>query len=454
MVSKNYRLKTIIHVVVLIGTIFLFVYLLLNTQLIATTIILVFIMIITIWSLFGHLEKSNRDLILFLDSIKHNDFTTTFPVQNSGRSFDDLRAAFNEVLAKFRDIRMEKEEDLHYMQTVVGHIPIGLIGFEPDGHLVLTNPAAKKLLGIAQIKNINDLPDENKKLAETLMEIKAGQKNLVVANHFDEQIQLSLSATELKRRGQIIKLVTLQNITGELAEREMQAWQQLVRVLTHEIMNSVTPIASLTSTISNMLGEIGAEEKDENNIFKIESDRLSDMQSAASAVEKRGEGLVNFINAYQNLSKIPTPDFKIVLVNDLLERIKKLILSRSDSRDIHVIIDVVPDALELTADPDLIEQVLLNLVINSLQAMREQVNGIIKLNGRLKKGGRVIIQVIDNGPGIQSEAMDKLFVPFFTTKRDGTGIGLSLSRQIMRMHHGDITVSSKLNDQTVFTLHF
>jgi len=401
-----------------------------------------------------HLEKSNRDLTLFLASIKHNDFTTTFSVRNDGRSFDNLRAAFNEVLVKFRDIRMEKEEDLHYLQTVVGHIPVGLIGIEPDGNILLINPAAKRILGLTQTKNINDLSNENKKLAAALMELRAGQKTLIVANRLDEKIQLSLSATELRRRGQIIKLATLQNITGELAEREMQAWQQLVRVLTHEIMNSVTPIASLTSTISGMLNEISDENKTEDNIVKIESDQLNDMQSAASAVEKRGEGLVNFIKAYQNLSKIPTPDFKIVPVADLLERLKKLILTRSDSRDIHVIVDVEPEGLELTADPDLIEQVLLNLAINSLQAMREQVNGIIKLNGRLKKGGRIIIQVIDNGPGIQNEAMDKLFVPFFTTKREGTGIGLSLSRQIMRMHHGDITVSSKPNEQTIFTLHF
>ncbi len=454
MVSKNFRLITIIHVLVLVGAISIFVYLLLNTQLLATTIIMALIIIMTIWSLFGHLEKSNRDLALFLSSIKHNDFTTTFSVQKAGRSFDDLRSAFNEVLAKFQNIRMEKEEDLHYLQTVVGHIPIGLIGLEPDGTVILINPSAKKLLGMGQIRNIYELSDNNKKLADSLKDIKAGQKMLVVTNRFDEKINLSLSATELKRRGQIIKLVTLQNITSELAEREMQAWQQLVRVLTHEIMNSVTPIASLTSTISNMLYEIGAESKSDSNLVEIDGERLNDMKSAANAVEKRGEGLVNFIKAYQNLSRIPTPDFKIVSVAELLERLKKLILSRSDSRDIHVIIDVNPDGLELTADPDLIEQVLLNLAINSLQAMREQVNGIIKLNGRLKKGGRVIIQVLDNGPGIQSEAMDKLFVPFFTTKREGTGIGLSLSRQIMRMHNGEITVSSEPHEQTIFTLHF
>jgi len=234
----------------------------------------------------------------------------------------------------------------------------------------------------------------------------------------------------------------------------MQAWQQLVRVLTHEIMNSVTPIASLSSTISSMLNEIGTENKSESDPIEIEGERFNDILSAASAVEKRGEGLVNFINAYQNLSRIPTPDFKIVSVSELLERLKKLILSRADSRDIHVIIDVNPDGLELTADPGLIEQVLLNLTINALQALREQVNGIIKINGRMKKGGRVVIQVLDNGPGIQSEALDKLFVPFFTTKREGTGIGLSLSRQIMRMHNGDITVSSKPHEQTIFTLHF
>lgn len=453
MISKNFRLILVLHTLVLIGTITVFIYLLLNTELYITTVVSGLLIAVFIYTLARHVEKSNRDLTQFLLSIKYNDFTTTFSKQNLGRTFDELRLVFNDVLSKFQYLRTEKEEDLHYLRTVVDHIPVGLLALDPGGKVVLTNPMAKKLLGVARLRYLSELRD-NHQLSEALTTLQAGEKTVVVANRFDEKVHLSLSATRLRRRGEMIKLVTLQNISSELAEREMEAWQQLVRVLTHEIMNSVTPIASLSSTINHMLQDIGAGNRPEADSIAISSETLNDMQSAAGAVEKRGEGLIHFIEAYQNLSRVHTPDFRIVPVKELFEQMRQLIRSREDSGDTHVIIDVDPDGLEVTADPDLIEQVLLNLSINALQALKGQGDGTITLSGRMKKGGGVMIQVIDNGPGIQGEALDKLFVPFFTTRQDGTGIGLSLSRQIMRMHNGDITVSSKPHEQTVFTLHF
>jgi nitrogen fixation/metabolism regulation signal transduction histidine kinase len=453
MISKNFRLILVLHTLVLIGTITVFIYLLLNTELYVTTVVSGLLIAVFIYTLARHVEKSNRDLTQFLLSIKYNDFTTTFSKQNLGRTFDELRLVFNDVLAKFHHLRTEKEEDLHYLQTVVDHIPVGLLALDPGGKVVLTNPMSKKLLGVARLRYLSELRN-NHQLSEALTTLQAGEKTVVVANRFDEKAHLSLSATRLRRRGEMIKLVTLQNISSELAEREMEAWQQLVRVLTHEIMNSVTPIASLSSTINHMLQGIGAGNRPEADSIAISTETLNDMQSAAGAVEKRGEGLIHFIEAYQNLSRVHTPDFRIVPVRELFEQMRQLILSREDSGDTHVIIDVDPDGLEVTADPDLIEQVLLNLSINALQALKGQGDGTITLNGRMKKGGGVMIQIIDNGPGIQGEALDKLFVPFFTTRQDGTGIGLSLSRQIMRMHNGDITVSSKPREQTVFTLHF
>jgi two-component system nitrogen regulation sensor histidine kinase NtrY len=453
MISKNFRLILVLHILVLTGTITVFIYLLLNTELYVTTVVSGLLIAVFVYTLVRHVEKSNRDLTQFLLSIKHNDFTTTFSKQNRGRSFDELRLVFNDILAKFQHLRKEKEEDLHYLQTVVDHIPVGLLALDPGGKVVLVNPVAKKLLGIARLRYLSELQDNNQ-LSEALTTLQAGEKTVVVASRFDEKVHLSLLATRLRRRGEMVKLVTLQDISSELAEREMEAWQQLVRVLTHEIMNSVTPIASLSSTISSMLQDIGTRDRAEPDSIKISTETLNDMQSAAGAVEKRGEGLIHFVEAYQNLSRIRTPDFTIVPVIELFKQMRQLILSRDDSKDTHVIMDVNPDGLEVTADPDLIEQVLLNLSINALQALQGQNDGIITLNGRLKKGGGVMIQVMDNGPGIQGEALDRLFVPFFTTRRDGTGIGLSLSRQIMRMHNGDITVSSIPYEQTVFTLHF
>jgi signal transduction histidine kinase len=358
-----------------------------------------------------------------------------------------LKAAFNEVIEQFRRARSEKEEHFRYLQTVVQHVGIGLIAFGQDGEVSLLNTTAKRLLRIPHLKNIKTLEAFSKPLVETLFKLKSGEKALIKADNKNEMQQLAIYATEFKLREQQFTLVSLQNIQSELEEKEMEAWQNLIRVLTHEIMNSVTPIASLASTVNDLLGA-------QQSSGEAGSDAIGDMRGAVQTIQKRSEGLLHFVDAYRTLTKIPRPNFKIFPVAELFGRVQQLLRTHATDKAIAFRATVEPESLELTADPELIEQVLINLLLNAIHAVDGKPGGRIELAARIDERGRALIQVIDNGPGIAPEVLEKIFIPFFTTKPEGSGIGLSLSRQIMRLHRGAISARSAPNVETVFTLRF
>jgi nitrogen fixation/metabolism regulation signal transduction histidine kinase len=390
-------------------------------------------------------DKTNRDLQRFLDGIRHEDFSQTFAREGFGKSFDDLRSSFNQIVARFQRARAEKEENFRYLQTVVHHIGTGLIVFDSTGKVHLFNAAAKRLFHLPVLHALKDLARYSTELVKVLAEIRSGQYALVRVPLSDEVIELSIRATEFRMQENNYTLVSLQNIQSELAEKEMDAWQNLIRVLTHEIMNSVTPIASLASTLNEMVKAVAQQE----NMYH----QQEDLQEGLETIQKRSEGLLRFIEAYRGLTRIPRPEVSEFPICDLLRRIEQLMLPGIQDRDITYTSRVVPDDLQVNADRQLIEQVIINLVKNAIQSLRSTEHPEIEISSRIDTRGRIIIQVTDNGPGIPKENIDKIFVPFFTTKSEGTGIGLSLSRQIMRMHRGGISVQSEAG-RTVFTLRF
>ena len=451
MVYKSFRVNCIIRILLLGATLCGFFYFLFKTTLYAALFIIGILIIYQIYSLINYIEKTNRDLTRFFQSIEYSDFSQTFKNNKLGSSFDALNKAFTEVMNAFRKTRSEKEEHYRYLQTVVQHVGIGLIAFQPDGEVELVNTAAKRLLKVPRLKNINSLESLSKPLVDTLFRLKPKEKALVKLENNNEPLHLSLYATEFKLRGQKYSLVSIQNIHSELEEKEIEAWQRLIRVLTHEIMNSVTPIASLASTINELI-----QERFESPEFEKEkaSESSNDIYQALHTIQKRSQGLLHFMDAYRNLTLLPKPKFHIFSVNELFTRVEKLMQSHIAEKAVSFKTHIEPQGLELIADPELMEQVLINLLLNALQAVEGQNNAKIELSGSLDERGRIIIQVIDNGPGIPQENLEKIFIPFFSTKEGGSGIGLSLSRQIMRLHKGSISVHSEPNVNTVFTLLF
>lgn len=395
-------------------------------------------------ALLRYIDRSNQGLTRFLLAVRYHDFSLAPGIEGLGGSFADLHAAFREISDQFQRAREEKEGQYRYLQTVVQHIGVGLLTVRADGGIDLFNHAAKRLLRVPHLRHINDLPPMFQPLRDGIARLRPGEKSLLKLDFPDEELQLSLSSTEFKMHNHLFKLISLQNIQVELEEKEAEAWQSLTRVLTHEIMNSLTPIASLAATAASMLpaGGVAASPRDQ------------DIAEALQTIDRRSHGLMRFVHAYRSVALIPRPQFKIFPVTELFQRTEKLLRDKLNRQGIGFSAAVEPPSLEMTADPDLAEQVLLNLLLNAIEALGGTEKPRIQMTSRMNDRGRVLIEVSDNGPGIAREAREKIFIPFFTTKKEGSGIGLSFSRQVMRLHHGVITVQSQPEAGTVFTLRF
>jgi len=451
MVYKQFRFVVVIRIILLVATVFLFLFMVSIAKHAISAIITGILILFQTYSLIAYVERTNSKLSQFFDSIRHSDFSTSFSDKELGKSFEKLSKSFNEVIKEFKKHRAEKEEHFNYLQTVVQHVNIGIICFNKDGKVDMYNNTAKRLFKKSNIRTINDLKSVEKELPENLLKLNAGDKTLIKIFPEDELKQLSVYATEFRMRGEEYTLVAFQDIHAELEEKEIESWQKLIRVLTHEIMNSITPISSLASTVNDMLiNKTG----DKHELNKLDDDEMENIEHALSTIQNRSQGLLNFVDIYRNLTRIPKPNFRYFSVKEAFERAEQLLKPKLENSNIICNCKVYPDDLMLTADPDLIDQVIINLILNSLDAVKKKKNPEVSLIAFNNQNNRTTIEITDNGTGIKPDIIDKIFMPFFTSKTNGSGIGLSLSRQIMHLHKGSITVKSKPDEGTVFTLIF
>ena len=448
---KRFRLVCVGRILLLAATLLVLAWLVVRDGALTLVLFLGASALYETYGLIRYVDKTNRDLVRFFDSIRYEDFAQSFKGDLAGGSFAELRKSLSQVMETLRKTRAEKEEHYQYLQTVVQHVGIGLIVFQPDGTVELMNNAAKRLLKVVGVKNVAELAAVSAEFVESLTRLPPREKGLVKVERENESLYLVLAATEFRLRGQDFRLVSIQNIHRELEEKEMEAWQKLIRVITHEIMNSVTPISTLASTIGELVRERpaglpgGAEEDPEVS---------KDIQEAARTIEKRSRGLLHFVDAFRSLTLVPKPMIRVFSLQDLFARVGRLMDANISGRGIRFSSLIEPESLELAADPELIEQVLINLLLNALQALEGRDGAEIGLRAFLGERGGVVIQVTDNGPGIQPENLEKVFVPFYSTKAGGSGIGLALSRQIMRLHRGTIRVQSEPGVRTAFWLSF
>lgn len=450
MVFRNFRLNVIARVLLLCGTFYGLLHLIFHTELIATMIVVGLVILWQIYSLIRYVETTNRKLTIFLQSIKYSDFSQSFSLDGLGSSFKELSESFNDVIESFQKARSEKEEQFRYLQTVVQHIGIGLLILKKNGDIDLVNNAAKRLLGFQQLNQMNQLDKIENGLGNKILNMRRGSRMVLKINRDEQLLSFLLFATDFIIGAEQFRLVSIQNIQSELEEKEMEAWQNLIRILTHEIMNSVTPIVSLSSTANDMLASETFRQAD----MSACKEQLEDVTAAVSTIESRSKGLLNFVENYRKLTRIPKPNFSVFPAMDIFERIESLHQTQLTDKNITLTLDVHPNSLDITADATLIEQVLINLLKNAIEAVENVQKPRIALKAFLSPIGRPVMQVEDNGPGIEKETLEHIFIPFFTTKSNGSGIGLSLSRQIMRLHNGSLTVQSVPNQKTIFILRF
>lgn len=449
MAFNDFRFRVAIRVILIGMTTTLIVFMVSRPNMIFAAGLTILVVILQVLELYRFSSQTNRKLTRFLESVKYSDFISGFTNDNRlGRSFKDLNTAFNEVLEAFRKARSEKEEHWQYLNTVVQQVRTGLFSYDAEGNIQLMNANARKYMGVAtNVKNISELEGRNPGLYALIESMVPGKSSLY---KHGTDVQLTINMTELRIRGNLVKLITLQNIQTELQRQELEAWQNLTRVLRHEIMNSITPISSLTSTLKEIL------DKDliqTSGGFELKNEGADDLREGLDTIESRSKGLIKFIDAYREYTSLPQPRIKTVRLKDLIDKVGQLMKTQLRNSTIEFTYDCQSEYLTVQADEEMIEQVLINLVKNAIESLGTMDNGSIYIHGDFDEN-YVFIAVTDNGPGIIAEAVNRIFVPFFTTKKSGSGIGLSLSRQIMQMHNGTLTVESKPYEKTTFTLKF
>ena len=436
---KNFRLGLSIRTIFLSLAIFAAIFSAYKHEWYVTTAAATLISTAILIDIIRYAEKYKRSLSDFILSIKSRDFISSSSSVFDQKTKDILKNAYKTILNEFQNIRIDKEIQYHYLKTIVEHIQIALLSFDETGKIEFINKTAKELLNQHNIKNINSLKDRYSNLYYLFQKLKSGENELIKTKLNDNLMHLSVYATEFKIQNKTIKLISLQNIKQELEYQELESWQKLIRVLTHEIMNSVTPISSLSNSINETLNETNGKKSE---LQKISDDDFEDIISSLKTIENRSKGLLKFVSSYKQLTRLPKPDFIKVNLVELVNHCHTLLKQNIRKNNIKFQFNYSNASIYTQADYDQIEQVIINLMINAIDAVTEQKNPEIIIDIIYDSSNKHKIIVKDNGKGIDPEKIDKIFIPFYTTKKEGSGIGLSLSRQIMRLHKGFIHVNS------------
>jgi two-component system nitrogen regulation sensor histidine kinase NtrY len=445
---NRFRLYVLLRVIVLFLTIATFVYLLFFDQKYVTTVVTGFLIFFEVYELFNYIESTNKKLKRFFDAIKYNDFNMSFTHDNKlGKTFKELNLAFKHVIDAILDERKKSEQSLQQLRVVIENIGTGIIAIDEHNDIKLINRSALNSLKVESLRSVEDLKNKVPLFASAI-DYLGTSKRAIYKNERGQE--LAILETRYKLGGDWYRLIAFQDIKAELQAKELEAWQNLTKVLRHEIMNSIAPISSLTSTLSEVLRE-DVSKRNGQNVIGDES--LEDLTEGLSTISSRSEGLINFVNAYRDYTNLPEPVKRKTDINQLIQNTTSLL--KKDFSNSKVILKSSTDQtpILLNIDYQLIEQVLINILKNALEVVQNQEFGLVNIEV-LKEFEIVYISIRDNGAGITDEAKEKVFMPFFSTKNRGSGIGLSLSKQIMQLHGGDIEIESTLGKGSVFKMIF
>ncbi|UII23116.1 sensor histidine kinase [Fulvivirga ligni] len=435
--SRNFRLKVIIRILIITCILALLIYYLLLEQKYLRSVYLVIFVAIALFEFIYFIDKTNRNFTSFLTALLQNDFTTTFSESGNSKSFNELHRTYNQITNKFRQINSEKEMHHLYLEALVEHISVGILSYDKNEKIHLINQAFKDLLDRPQLLYLSGLQQISNELFQAVRALKPGEHQLIKLNIHNKLLHVNIHASEFILKEKYHKLISFQNIKNELDANEMEAWQKLIRVLTHEIMNSVTPISSLSDT----LYQITSKEEP----FKPEV--TGKILQGLDAIRNRSIGLQSFTQAYRSLTQVPTPKFENIQLDRLINNVLILLQPHLNGVDLKFNSESTP--FIATADPKLLEQVLINLIKNALEAMEDQEKPVLTIN--LFQRDESFLEIRDNGKGITPDKLDQIFIPFFTTKKNGSGIGLALSQQIVRLHNGTLSAVRE-NDETIFRI--
>ena len=428
--SNKFALLTIIRVALLTVTIFVLASLWGNAELFFTQIVLVAIIIIEVVELIRFVNHTNRELSRFFIAIRHSDFSVSFKGTPLGSSFSDLQQSMHAIIDTYKNVNLEKEAQAHLMEMLVQQISVGII-LNVNDQIAFINTAAQQLLHVEGVKSWGLLAQMRLEFTKNISDLGSQGKKMIEMKHNGETRIVAVDVSTQEILGKHSRLITIHDINTEIEQKEIEAWHKLIKILTHEIMNSITPISSLTETMQGMLTDKGGKQKP---LGDVTHETLSDMLFSLNTIHSRSESLLQFVENYRRLSRVPEPLVENINVGNFVAGIARLMVDTMRKHNISWLTKADGPITD-RFDPGLLQQVVINLVTNSIHAVEGRPNKAIVFNAYAHEG-RVAFDVTDNGKGISESDLKEIFVPFFSTRKDGSGIGLSLSKQIISKHGG------------------
>ena len=449
MLSKNFYFQTIGRVIFIAATAFLFAFLMVGSNYVLAILMLI-VLVCQAYYLIRYVNETNRKIAYFFDAIKNEDFTLRFPEKLSIKSLEELNHSLNMLNEMIQRIHLKNQTQERFYQEILKQADIGILAINDKGHILFANPRLELMLNYTPLNHIKQLSQIDEDLYHLFSKLRPFERRVFPLTNEREKIDLAIKSSSFNLDGQELSLVVIQDIHQELDEKETESWTRLIRVLTHEIMNSITPITSISDSILKYHEKGGTLAKSDSEYKK----KMETTIKGLEVIKDQGANLMGFVQSYRSFLNVPVPDKKIVRAINILEKVKLLVGQNQEFSNTSIELDLEIQDLELFIDEKQITQVLINLCKNALQSLSNRKNSYIKLIAGINTEGQKYIEVRDNGPGIPPELINEIFVPFFTTKNSGTGVGLSLSKQILRMHGGGLKVNSVPNENTTFTLLF
>ena len=443
--KNNYGV--ILRVALLVITLLAFAFTVLQKHYIFD-LVLVPVIIFQVVDFYRLHKKAQDEVEQFVESIHYRDFSKYFNVKQAPVEVQSLRQGFNEINTTFRIVSKEKEQQYQYLQKVLELVDTGILSYEiKSGEIKWMNESLKKILEVPYLKSIHSLDKRDHVLYAQIVDLAPGERIISTIHREKTSLKVVLSATAFQNDNEQFKLIAFQNVNEVLEETESKAWQKLLSVMTHEIMNSVAPISSLANTLQGRLKQFKAELHDPAGIAE-------DLELGIETISKRSEGLLKFTETYRNLNKITKASLAKVFISGLFDNLHRLMQPTLEQKNIELTVILKDPLLSVEIDAGLIEQVLINLILNSIDAVKANPDPKIVLSAYTDNDNKIIIKIADNGTGMTGDVLEQIFIPFFSTKKNGNGIGLSLCKQIMMVHKGSITVQSKVDEGTAFYLRF
>lgn len=447
--NKSFLTNILIRILLIIAVAFFWGFAF-NQKYYVASVITAVVLIILVFQLIQYQNKVNERIAYFFEAIKNEDYSQAFSGFKKDKILQDLKEHLTAVNQQIQEIKMETHQQEQYFRALIEHLGIGILTFNEQGFVVHVNNAFKNLLHIGQFTHIRQLERIDKVLYQAFKHLDDKNQQLISVKGKQGKSTLSVKASVFKNKNEKLTLLSVQDIRQELDEKELDSWMRLIRVLTHEIMNAIAPVTSLSESLNAYFKHDGQPIEPRKVNKKIIDNTIRGLE----VIQEQGRGLISFVETYRKLTRLPKPEKQPILVGDLLSKMIMLNKSQNEAEAPKLSLQLKNEDLTILADEKLISQVLINLIKNAQEALQEVEQGEITLIAHKKQSGKIEICVKDNGPGIAKELQDEVFVPFFTTRENGNGIGLSLSRQIMRMHGGSLNVESEPYKETVFCMQF